>query len=302
LALLAWLAFQAAGAASQDTLARAKELYGSAAYDEALSVLDRLQEGAEGDTATEVALYRVFCLLVLERSDEATKVIEGMVMADPFYLPSDDQASPRIRSVFRDVRRSLLPAVVQRMYTEAKAAFARKDPAATAQFDRVIELLDHPDMSAAGSADLRIIASEFRDLSKAVASAAADAATAASQERAKAPAAAGGAPAVPPSRPEAPSIAREGDPGVTPAVAVSQPLPPWSPSGRDAQQVFAGLLEVVIDERGNVTSASLLEAVHPSYDAAVLKLALTWRFKPATRGGEPTTFVKLVRVLLRPPS
>ena len=119
---------------------------GSAAYDEALAILDRLQVVAEGGAATEIALYRAFCLLVLERSDEATKVMEWMVTVDPFYLPSADQASPRLRSVFQDLRRSLLPAIVRVWYTEAKAAFSRKDPGAVTQFDRVITLLDDPDL------------------------------------------------------------------------------------------------------------------------------------------------------------
>jgi hypothetical protein len=38
---------------AQDTLARAKELYLSASYDEALMVLDRLQYEATGPAATE---------------------------------------------------------------------------------------------------------------------------------------------------------------------------------------------------------------------------------------------------------
>ena len=298
LALIAWLTLQAVGAASQDTLERAKELYGSAAYVEALAILDRLQVDAKDDTATEVALYRAFCLLVLERSDEATKVMEGMVTADPFYLPSNDQASPRMRSVFQDLRRSLLPAIVRRLYTEAKATFGRKDPAAVLQFDRVIALLDDPDLrGVAALSDLRTLAVEFRDLSAAVASAAA--ASEAARESAAAP-------KVPPAAAAqaevTPVRVNNEDPAITPPVALSQPLPPWSPTSRDAGQVFAGLIEVAIDAKGNVTSATLREAVHPLYDAAVLKLALTWKYKPATRNGVPTEFLKLVRILLRPPT
>ena len=89
---------------------------------------------------------------------------------------------------------------------------------------------------------------------------------------------------------------------INPPVVLSQRLPPWSPVGRDAGQVFAGLIEVVIDEKGNVKSATLREAVHPLYDAAVLKLALTWKYNPATRAGVPTEFLKVVRILLRPPA
>ena len=57
---------------------------------------------------------------------------------------SETDASPRVRSMFSDVRRSLMPAVVQSAYAEAKASFDRKDPNALAQFDRVLVLLkDH---------------------------------------------------------------------------------------------------------------------------------------------------------------
>jgi tetratricopeptide (TPR) repeat protein len=300
LALVAWLAFQAASAASQDTLAHAKDLYGSAAYDEALAILDRLQAGADGDTATEVALYRVFCLLVLERSDEAEKVIEGMVTADPFYLPADDQASPRIRSIFQDVRRSLLPGIVQRSYAEAKAAFNRKDREAAARFERVIALIDDPELRGVTAlADLRTLASEFRDLSEAVASTAA-AGSAARLESAVAFPAAQAAPATSVDQSDVPPLAREEDPGVSPPVTLSQPLPPWVPTGRDTAQTFAGVLEVVIDEYGDVTSATLREPVHPLYDAAVLRLALTWKYEPATRQGAPTAFLKIVRIRLHP--
>ena len=74
-------------AAGQDSLARAKDLYSSAAYDEALAMLDGLQAGSSagasasaaedsGRIAAEVWLYQAFCLLALGRTDEAKKVIE----------------------------------------------------------------------------------------------------------------------------------------------------------------------------------------------------------------------------------
>jgi TonB family protein len=293
--LVAWIVFQAVSASGQETLARAKELYGSAAYDEALEILDSLQVSAQGDAAIEIGLYRVFCLLVLERSDEASKVIESMVTADPFYVPAGDLTSPRIRSVFLDARRALLPSVVQRMYADAKEAFGRKDPAAAVRFDRVIALLDDPDLKKNPAlADLRTIASEFRDLSKAMTEKAAAAVPV--------PAAPKPEPVARAGSPSAPTIAREGDPGVTAPVVVSQSLPQWTPSGKEAAETFAGLIEVIIDERGNVTAVRLIDSVHPSFDQGALRLAPTWKFKPATRNGVPTAFLKLVRITLQPPS
>ena len=121
---------------AEDTLSQAKDLYLSAAYEEALAILDRLQGEVLQDGATEVALYRVFCLLALNRRDEARVEIEIIVNKDPFYRPSESQTPPRVLKVFQDTRKAALPAIVQRNYTEAKALFDQKDPQATARFER----------------------------------------------------------------------------------------------------------------------------------------------------------------------
>ena len=42
-----------------------------------------------------------------------------------------------------------------------------------------------------------------------------------------------------------------------------------------------------IDERGAVVDATLVTRIHPSYDNQLLKMARTWKFKPATRNGVP---------------
>ena len=80
--LLVWLASMP-GAAGQDTLSRAKDLYVLAAYDEALLVLGRLHETAAPPESSEIAGYQVFCLLALGRNDEADKAITALVKADP---------------------------------------------------------------------------------------------------------------------------------------------------------------------------------------------------------------------------
>jgi TonB family protein len=302
-ALTTVLLLQTASAANQDALAGAKDLYLSAAYDEALAAFDRLLDESSNNVATEAAQYRVFCLIALQRSDEARKAIEGIVNAEPFYRPSDAQTSPRILNVFQEVRRALLPAVVQRSYADARAAFDRKDPEAAAQFDRVLALLDDPDMRGAPVlSDLRTVVSGFRDLSKAVApttpassgspAAALDAAAAIQGEAATAARVA---------RADESPAAREEDDTVIPPVALSQPLPRWTPATNFAgQRQFTGTLQVLIDEMGNVASVTLSKSVHPAYDGELLKVARTWKFKPAMKNGVPTKYLKIIDVQLRP--
>ena len=95
----------ARGAAAQDTLARAKDLYGLAAYDEALAMLNRLHETASPVASSEVAGYQMLCLLALGRIDDAQKAIEALVRTDPLYRPSESVMSPRTRARFDAVRR-----------------------------------------------------------------------------------------------------------------------------------------------------------------------------------------------------
>src|SRR5262245_34498016 len=120
--LAAWLAAGAA-AAAQETLARAKDLYILASYDEALVLLNRLNQSAPPEDASEIAGYQVFCLLALGRTEDAQKAIESLVRKDPLYRPSEATASPRTRGLFDDVRRSLLPGIAQEAYDTAKAAY-----------------------------------------------------------------------------------------------------------------------------------------------------------------------------------
>jgi len=267
---------------ADDPLARAKELYESAAYEEALAVLDELQGQTTNVNATEVAQYRAFCLFALERPDEARKAVETLVNTDPFYQLSDLQTSPRIRNVFQEIRRTLLPKIVQRSYEDAKASFDRKDPQAASQFDDVVRLLDDPDMfGAAGLADLRVVAAGFRDLSKAMAPAA--------------PASASATPAA------GPETARPGGPPVVvPPVVVSQALPSWTAPVAVRRVEYNGTVEVAIDEQGKVAGVTLSRSVHPLYDPELLRAARNWTYKPATKDGTPIAFVKVVDVQLRP--
>jgi TonB family protein len=299
--LVAWSIVLASNVGAQDALARARDLYLSAAYDEALVLLEQLKS-QPSPAATEVEQYRMFCLLALERRDEARKAIENIVTADPFYRPSETQTSPRIRAVFQDTRKALLPTLVQRKYADAKTAFEKKDPKALAEFEQLLSLLDDPDLKGTSQlSDLRTVVSGFRDLSKAMANSPPPAAPAPVTTSTAAPSQdleAGQATAVVDSGSDrAANFAS----GFKPPIVISQPLPQWTPPNtNDRRTVFRGLIEVTIDENGGVTSATLQQSVHPLYDQKLLAMARTWKYKPATRNGIPTSSLKVVEIRLQP--
>src|SRR5207245_9922836 len=127
-------------------LAAARDLYASAAYDDALAVLNRLRSTDHpAGQSRAIGQYRASCLLALGRASDAEQAIEAVVAAEPSYLPSDSDASPRVRSAFTTVRRRMLPTIIQQQYGAAKAAFDRKDFAAAAGgFHQVLAALADP--------------------------------------------------------------------------------------------------------------------------------------------------------------
>jgi TonB family protein len=289
-AAISWVASGTGAAgqepAAEDTLARAKDLYVRAAYDEALVLLDRLHQNAPADEANEIAGYQVFCLLALGRTDEAHRAIEAIVEADPLYRPSENAASPRTRAVFDEVRRGLLPRIAKQSYDKAKAAFDRNEhQVALAEFDRAIVLMNEPGLSdLPAMADFRQLAIGFRDLSRAAAASAAAA-------PAKNP---------DPVSPAPPTYTAQ-DTSVVPPVSVSRDTPPWRPRNSvEARREYRGIIEVVVDEKGDVTTAALARSIHSEYDQAVLKTALTWKFRPATKDGVPVRYRAAIEITLRP--
>jgi tetratricopeptide (TPR) repeat protein len=294
MALVCVLALAAPVRAQQDTLARAKTLYASAAYEEALQALATSGAPAPAE-AREIAAYQFFCLVALGRNDEAKHAIEVIVKTDPLYHPSESQVSPRVRAFFEDIRRPLLPDVARESYEKAKDRFEKKDmPAAAAEFDRVIALIDEMGPSDGGS-DMRTLAAGFRDLAKAAAPP--------SPPPAPAP-----APAIEPARmdvtaPAPPSKAAmttadfsrafgPEDADVARPMAVARTMPPWNPANAfEAKQIFRGTMELLIDESGRVASATMIRAVRPTYDPLLLKAARDWKFKPATKNGVPVKYI-----------
>ena len=80
---------------ADDSLASARDLYASAAYEDALAMLGRLNAaGAKADEGRVADQYRALCLLALGKTSEASLAIEAVVSADPAYHPADGEVSP----------------------------------------------------------------------------------------------------------------------------------------------------------------------------------------------------------------
>jgi hypothetical protein len=295
----------ASSAAAQDMLASARAQYTSAEYESALVTLNQMRaSGLVTEDIPTVEQYRALCLLALGRSTEAEDAMAAAVAALPSFSPSGSDVSPKVKSTFVEVRRRVLPTIVQQKYTEAKTAFDRKDFVAAGDgFAQVLRVLDDPDLSSIASqpplADMRTLARGFKDLSASAALAIAapssappaagapGVATAASRE-----ASATAATVASPLR-----IYTIADSQIVAPVVVRQILPPFP---RKPLFVAQGVVEVVIGENGKVESAVIRQSIDPTYDPIAVVASHSWRYKPATRDGVPVKFRKLVQVKIQP--
>ena len=287
------------GSAPQGPLNTAKDLYASARYDEALSVLNGLRIGESADRRS-VEQYRSLCLLALGRASEAETAIAAVVTADPTYRPAESDTAPRVRATFADVRKRMLPELATARYQSAKAAYDRKEWAASErQFRTVLDLLDDPDMGGK-LGDLRVLTAGFLELS---------ARAAAPPLPPVEPNPASTAPVTAPATapPASPSVNAGPIPGriytaednaVRPPVVVRQEIPSV-PQNMMAMVKPRGLVEVVIDEQGRVVAMAMRQSLHPGYDALILNAARDWKYQPARYGGQPVRFRRLISVAVR---
>jgi TonB family protein len=280
--------------AQNNDLSAARDLYASAAYDEALTVLNRLRSSDHPTTDSRaIEQYRAFCLLALGRSADAEQAIEAVVAAEPTYHPGDSDVAPRIRAMFTDVRRRMLPTIIQQKYTQAKAAFDRKDFASAATgFSQVLVTMADSDLAAEAArpplSDIRTLAVGFEELS---------AKAAAPPPPPLAPVSVPAPVATPSAPPAPPRIYSADDANVVPPAAINQALPTFrgvSPIQR------VGRIEVVIDETGAVELAVMSVSVTAAYDKIALAAARAWRYTPATVNGRPVKFRKVVQITVKP--
>ena len=267
--------FVAPRADAQETLQHVKDLYASAAYEDALGVLARLQNPAQ---RLEIERYRVFCLIALDRTAEAERAIQGILSEDPLYTP--DEAPPSILELFKRVKREVAPQLARSLYTDGKAAMDRQEQdEAIRKFEQLLQLTDDPAVrDETIVSELRLLAAGFLDLARASARAKAEP----KMEADPAPVAV--APVV-----------------VTPPIPIRQELPRWVPYDAATKQAeFKGAVKVSISAEGKVEKAEIVTPTDRQYDRELLNAARGWEYQPATRNGVAVASEKIVSVYLRP--
>ena len=279
---------------AEDSLEAARQLYASAEYTSALSMLNALSSvDSPREERRAIALYRTLCLLAVGRGAEAERAIESMVSADPLYRPDADEIPPRMRTAIAEARKKMLPAILQEKYKDSKASFDRQDfSRAASGFKEMLDGLADPDISVAASqsplADLKTLAIGFYELS----SKALVPPPAAPPVKAEAL-----LPPRPPATIQAPKLYTADDRNVVPPQAIRQEIPAFP--GR-VTMTKTGVLELVIDRSGNVESAMMRVPVNAQYDRMATNAAKNWQYQPATVDGSPVKFVKRIQVTLVP--
>jgi TonB family protein len=283
LAVILAIAGVAGVAAQDDSLTTARDLYASAAYEEALTQLARTDSIVSPAALRDRAAYRAFCLVALGRVAEAQTIAESLVRADPlFSVEQYPDVAPRIAALFGEVRARVLPPLIKNEYRLARAHALENAPDAEARLSHVRELLDFAQQVGASDAtlaDLRLLVDGFADLA-----------------RAAAPRAAASADPVPAA--PAPSAASPANAAtrITPAVVVAQPPPNIAPALLDLVRrlQLPSEIDVTINEHGTVDNVVVTRSVNPAYDRAIVAAARAWRYEPATRDGVPIRSVKTV--------
>ena len=157
-----------AGLGAQDSLSAAKDLYASAAYEDALSTLSRLDGTTAPDVARQVDEYRAFCLYALGRMREAESVAESIIRKEPLARLDAADASPRLELMFTDVRKRLLPSLIRERYRVARSALDLKSFAVAepllAEAKLMIVEAEKIGVKDEGLADLSILVDGFLQL------------------------------------------------------------------------------------------------------------------------------------------
>jgi TonB family protein len=154
-----------------------------------------------------------------------------------------------------------------------------------------VSLLGDPALKGEDSrADLRTVVSAFSDLAQAAA-------------LTQKPPAALPTPASPPplelAAAVAPRVYVAGSAGVVPPVAISKSLPPLPrTSAVVLPRNHVGVLDIIVNELGNVTEVTVRKSIHPQYDKKLVESVRAWKFKPATKDGQPVSFRSVFEVKL----
>jgi hypothetical protein len=284
-----------AGLGAQDSLRDAKDLYASASYEAALSSLTKLSsaESSAPDVRRQAEEYRAFCLFALGRTGEAESVAESIIKKDPFAELDPADASPRLEAMFTSVRKRLLPSLIRERVRTARSGLDKKDYPAVEppllQARLMIADAEKLGVQDDSLADLGVLVDGFLQVIHL-----------ASEQRASAPSS---PPSARPAATAVPAVAATrsrtytvDDEGVTPPIVIDQRMPAINPSMVKIAQTTrkSGILEVVIDESGDVVDAIVRQPLMPAFDQLVASTARRWKYRPATVAGVPVRYVKTI--------
>jgi hypothetical protein len=287
------------GLGAQDRLTAAKDLYASAAYEDALSALSGMDaDSAAPDISRQANEYRAFCLYALGRTTEAESVAEAMIKKEPLARLNADDASPRLVLMFSDVRKRLLPSLIRTRFRTARAAVDLKkfgeaeQPLTEARL--MIAEAEKLGVKDDGLGDLSVLVDGFLQLIQ----------SAADQQAIRQPATVSPAAAPVSSPVSAPAAAAVGssrvytaeDEGVTPPVTIEQRIPamPVELLAIIKSLHNTGILDVLIDETGRVAEATIRQSLNVGFDTIVVKSAQRWKYRPATKNGVPVRYLKSI--------
>jgi outer membrane biosynthesis protein TonB len=81
---------------------------------------------------------------------------------------------------------------------------------------------------------------------------------------------------------------------------IRQQMPIWVASRTLLPKGSTGKLRLIIDERGNVEDAKMVESVHSVYDALLISATRLWKYEPAKLDGRPVRYAKMIQIVLNP--
>ena len=287
-------------ASAQDPITAAKDLYASAAYDEALTALRAAKERGGPEIARQADEYIAFCLLALGRNSEAELAAESAIRLSPLAKLDAAEASPRIEAMFSQVRKRLLPGLIRDGYRGARELMNQGNSAeGMIQLAQVRLMLDAARSAGAWDdtlADVAVLVDGFLELNRA---ATAPPPAAAPPVVAETPKVSAPTTAKPAAAAATPAIARAytaTDADITPPQVVRQDIPEVRLDSPTRETKRSGVLVVTIDEQGNVAEAAMRESISATIDAQLVKAARQWKYRPATKAGSPVRYVKLVGI------
>ena len=271
MSMLAAVLFAQAPQSSAPEFDAARAAYVSAAYEQALALLPA---DASFDSIA-VAELRALCYLGLDRQVEAERALERIVRIDPGHAMTDATMSPKLVALFAQVRHRALPGALRDLLGRAMTANARREYETAAEQLALI-------LAVTGDPARRNRDDGFADIDVAARALLAQVEPSLDEDREV-------------------DVYSFDDRGVAAPVEIARPIPLWTPTeGSVPQALHQGVLEVIIDERGRVVSASMHRPVHPTYDPTLLEATKTWRFVPATLDDRPVRFRKFIEVIVHP--